>query len=54
MVAAHPVLLPIDQADLQQYLPLNDRKRQAGLVLRVLFDNTAQAVRNITNHVGGM
>jgi hypothetical protein len=53
MVAVHPVLLPVDQADLQQYLPLNDRKGRAYLVLRDLFVNKALAVRSMANHAGG-
>ena len=53
MMAVHPVLLPVDQADLQQYLPLNDRKGRAYLVLRDLFDNKALAVRSMANHAGG-
>ena len=54
MVTVKQQLRPIGRSVVRQYLPLNDRKGQAVLVLPDLIDSSARVVPSMANDQGSM
>lgn len=54
MVTVKQQLRPIGRSVVRQYLPLNDRKGQAVLVLPDLIDSSARVVTSMANDQGSI